>query len=340
MARQDFWDNQSEAQQVVSEMTHLKGIVAPQIALKQRVDDLNALFELAEESEPDEALAVELAEETRKLHSDLDKIEIESFLCGPLDSSNAIMTIHAGAGGTESCDWAEMLFRMYMRWGERRGFKVEIEDVQDGEEAGVSRITFRIVGANAYGYAKAERGVHRLVRISPFDANKRRHTSFASVDVIAEIEDDIDMDIKEEDLKIDTYRSSGKGGQHVNKTESAVRITHIPSGIVVACQNERSQFKNKASAMKILKSRLYEKLLDQKRAEMDRFYGEKGEISWGNQIRSYVFQPYQMVKDLRTGAETGNLQAVMDGDIDLFINVWLRAGGPTTRNKNYLTEDE
>lgn len=321
-------------------MTHLKGIVAPQTALKQRVDDLNALFELAEESEPDEALAVELAEETRKLHSDLDKIEIESFLCGPLDSSNAIMTIHAGAGGTESCDWAEMLFRMYMRWGERRGFKVEIEDVQDGEEAGVSRITFRIVGANAYGYAKAERGVHRLVRISPFDANKRRHTSFASVDVIAEIEDDIDMDIKEEDLKIDTYRSSGKGGQHVNKTESAVRITHIPSGIVVACQNERSQFKNKASAMKILKSRLYEKLLDQKRAEMDRFYGEKGEISWGNQIRSYVFQPYQMVKDLRTGAETGNLQAVMDGDIDLFINAWLRAGGPTTRNKNYLTEDE
>ena len=340
MARQDFWDNQSEAQQVVSEMTHLKGIVAPQTALKQRVDDLNALFELAEESEPDEALAVELAEETRKLHSDLDKIEIESFLCGPLDSSNAIMTIHEGEGGTESCDWAEMLFRMYMRWGERRGFKVEIEDVQDGEEAGVSRITFRIVGANAYGYAKAERGVHRLVRISPFDANKRRHTSFASVDVIAEIEDDTDMDIKEEDLKIDTYRSSGKGGQHVNKTESAVRITHIPSGIVVACQNERSQFKNKASAMKILKSRLYEKLLDQKRAEMDRFYGEKGEISWGNQIRSYVFQPYQMVKDLRTGAETGNLQAVMDGDIDLFINAWLRAGGPTTRNKNYLTEDE
>ena len=321
-------------------MTHLKGIVAPQTALKQRVDDLNALFELAEESEPDEALAAELAEETRKLHSDLDKIEIESFLCGPLDSSNAIMTIHAGAGGTESCDWAEMLFRMYMRWGERRGFKVEIEDVQDGEEAGVSRITFRIVGANAYGYAKAERGVHRLVRISPFDANKRRHTSFASVDVIAEIEDDIDMDIKEEDLKIDTYRSSGKGGQHVNKTESAVRITHIPSGIVVACQNERSQFKNKASAMKILKSRLYEKLLDQKRAEMDRFYGEKGEISWGNQIRSYVFQPYQMVKDLRTGAETGNLQAVMDGDIDLFINAWLRAGGPTTRNKNYIQDDD
>ena len=340
MARQDFWDNQAEAQKIVSELTRLKGLVAPQTALKRRVDDLNALFELAEESDNDESLAAELAAETDKLHSDLDKIEIESFLSGPLDSSNAIMTIHAGAGGTESCDWAEMLFRMYMRWADRRGFKVEIEDVQDGEEAGVSKITFRIAGPNAYGYSKSERGVHRLVRISPFDSNKRRHTSFASVDVIAEIADDIDMDIKEEDLKIDTYRSSGKGGQHVNKTESAVRITHIPTGIVVACQNERSQFKNKASAMKILKSRLYEKLLDQKRAEMDRFYGEKGEISWGNQIRSYVFQPYQMVKDLRTGAETGNLQAVMDGDIDLFINAWLRAGCPTARNKNYIQDDD
>jgi len=335
MASPDFWDNQAKAQEVVSRLARLKSLVAPQGELKKRVQDLAALFELAEESEQDDALAAELASEARDLAAYLDKIEIESFLSGPLDSSNAIMTIHAGAGGTESCDWAEMLFRMYSRWAERRGFKTEIEDVQDGEEAGFSRITFRLVGANAYGYSKAERGVHRLVRISPFDANKRRHTSFASVDVIAEIEDDIDMDIKEEDLKIDTYRSSGKGGQHVNKTESAVRITHLPTGIVVACQNERSQFKNKASAMKILKSRLYEKLLDQKRAEMDRFYGEKGEISWGNQIRSYVFQPYQMVKDLRTGAETGNLQAVMDGDIDLFINAWLRAGGPTSRNKNY-----
>ncbi len=340
MSKSDFWDNQTEAKKIVAELARLKGLVSPQLALKRRVADLDALFELAEESDNDESLAAELAAETLKLHSELDKIEIESFLSGPLDSSNAIMTIHAGAGGTESCDWAEMLFRMYTRWAERRGFAVEIEDVQDGEEAGVSKITFRIIGANAYGYSKAERGVHRLVRISPFDSNKRRHTSFASVDVIAEIDDDIDMDIKDEDLKIDTYRSSGKGGQHVNKTESAVRITHLPSGIVVSCQNERSQFKNKASAMKILKSRLYEKLLDQKRAEMDRFYGEKGEISWGNQIRSYVFQPYQMVKDLRTGAETGNLQAVMDGDIDLFITAWLRAGGPTSRNKNYLDSDD
>ena len=339
MTRADFWDNQAEAQKTVSELTRLKALVAPQNEMKKRLDDLKALFELAEESEPDDTLSAELASETNALHAYLDKIEIESFLSGPHDASNAIMTIHAGAGGTESCDWAEMLFRMYSRWAERRGFSVEIDDIQDGEEAGLSRVTFRIVGANAYGYSKAERGVHRLVRISPFDANKRRHTSFASVDVIAEIDDDIDMDIKEEDLKIDTYRASGKGGQHVNKTESAVRITHLPTGLVVACQNERSQFKNKASAMKILKSRLYEKLLDQKRSEMDKFYGEKGEISWGNQIRSYVFQPYQMVKDLRTGAETGNLQAVMDGDIDLFVNAWLRAGGPTSRNKNYLEEE-
>ena len=330
MTRADFWDNQTEAQKTVAELTRLKSLVAPQNEMKKRLDDLKALFELAEESDHDDDLMSELANETNSLHAYLDKIEIESFLSGPHDASNAIMTIHAGAGGTESCDWAEMLFRLYSRWAERRGFSVEIDDIQDGEEAGLSRVTFRIIGANAYGYSKAERGVHRLVRISPFDANKRRHTSFASVDVIAEIDDDIDMDIKEEELKIDTYRASGKGGQHVNKTESAVRITHLPTGIVVACQNERSQFKNKASAMKILKSRLYEKLLDQKRSEMDKFYGEKGEISWGNQIRSYVFQPYQMVKDLRTGAETGNLQAVMDGDIDLFVNAWLRAGGPTT----------
>jgi len=340
MASSSFWNDQSSAQKVVAELSRLKSMVNPVQALKKRVEDLNALFELAEESEEDAALAAELAEEVAKLRADMDRIEIESFLRGPHDSCNAIITVHAGAGGTESCDWAEMLFRMYSRWAERRGYALEIQDAQDGEEAGFSRITFRVAGPNAYGYCKAERGVHRLVRISPFDSNKRRHTSFASVDVIAEIEDDIDMDIKDEDLKIDTFRSSGKGGQHVNKTESAVRITHLPSGIVVACQNERSQLKNKDTAMKILKSRLYEKLVDQKRAEMDRFYGEKGEISWGNQIRSYVFQPYQMVKDLRTGAETGNLQAVMDGDLDMFVNAWLRAGGPTSRNKNIAVDEQ
>lgn len=340
MAQPSFWDDQSAAQQTVSELSRLKSLVAPLAKLKSQVEDLSALFELAEESDDDPSLAADIAAETVSLAADLDRIEIESFLSGPHDKCNAIITIHAGAGGTESCDWAEMLLRMYMRWAERRGFETSLEDVQSGEEAGVSRVTFRIMGVNAYGYAKAERGVHRLVRISPFDSNKRRHTSFASVDVIAEVEDDIDMDIKDDELKIDTYRSSGAGGQHVNKTESAVRITHIPTGIVVACQNERSQFKNKATAMKILKSRLYEKREDQRRSEMEKFYGEKGEISWGNQIRSYVFQPYQMVKDLRTGAETGNVQAVMDGDIDIFINAWLRAGGPTSRNKNIVVDDE
>ena len=340
MASPTFWDDQTAAQKVVGELARLRNLVAPQLELQKKVEDLNALFELADESDDDPELAAELAAETEKLRRHLDKIEIESFLNGPLDANNAIVTIHAGAGGTESCDWAEMLFRMYLRWAERRGYSVEIEDVQDGEEAGVSKVTFRVIGPNAYGYCKAERGVHRLVRISPFDSNKRRHTSFASVDVIAEVEDDIDLEIKEDEIKIDTYRSSGKGGQKVNKTDSAVRITHLATGIVVACQNERSQYKNKATAMKILKSRLYEKLLDQKRAEMDRFYGDKGEIAWGNQIRSYVFQPYQMVKDLRTGAETGNLQAAMDGDLDMFVNAWLRAGGPTARNKNYQLEDE
>ena len=340
MASPTFWDDQTAAQKVVGELARLRNLVAPQLELQKKVEDLNALFELADESDDDPELAAELAAETEKLRRHLDKIEIESFLNGPLDANNAIVTIHAGAGGTESCDWAEMLFRMYLRWAERRGYSVEIEDVQDGEEAGVSKVTFRVIGPNAYGYCKAERGVHRLVRISPFDSNKRRHTSFASVDVIAEVEDDIDLEIKEDEIKIDTYRSSGKGGQKVNKTDSAVRITHLATGIVVACQNERSQYKNKATAMKILKSRLYEKLLDQKRAEMDRFYGEKGEISWGNQIRSYVFQPYQLVKDLRTGAETGNLQAVMDGDLDMFVNAWLRAGMPTARNKNYALDNE
>ncbi len=340
MAAPTFWDDQISAQKTISALSRLKNIVAPQLDLKKKVEDMNALVELAEESDEDAEMAAELAGEVNALAEFVDKVEIESFLSGPLDANNAIITVHAGAGGTESCDWAEMLMRMYLRWAERRGFKTEIEDVQDGEEAGVSKVTFRVTGPNAYGYAKAERGVHRLVRISPFDSNKRRHTSFCSVDVIAEIEDDIDMDIKEADLKIDTYRSSGKGGQHVNKTDSAVRITHLPTGIVVACQNERSQLKNKQTAMKTLKSRLYEKLMDQKRADMDKFYGEKGEISWGNQIRSYVFQPYQMVKDLRTGAETGNLQAVMDGDIDMFVNAWLRAGCPTSRNKNYQTDDD
>ena len=233
-----------------------------------------------------------------------------------------------------------MLFRMYNRWAERRGFTVEVQDVQAGDQAGITKATLLIKGENAYGYVKAERGVHRLVRISPFDSNKRRHTSFCAVDVIAEINEDITIEIPESDLRVDVYRSSGKGGQGVNTTDSAVRLTHIPSGIVVVCQNERSQIKNRASAMSVLKARLYEKRLDEQRGEMERFYGEKGEIGWGSQIRSYVLQPYQMVKDLRTGVSTSDTQGVLDGDLDRFIYAWLRAGSPRHRNKEIQMDDD
>ena len=341
MAEPGFWDNQETAQKVVSEMNLLKRSVTSMTDFRRKMDDLNALAELVEEGEGEEGgeFSDELHRTADKLFSDLEALEIASFLSGPHDSCNAFLTIHSGAGGTESCDWAEMLYRMYTRWGERNGFTMEVQDMQQGEEAGLSRVTVMISGTNAYGYAKAERGVHRLVRISPFDSNKRRHTSFCSVDVIAEIVDDVDIEIKEEDLRVDTYRSSGAGGQHVNKTESAIRLTHIPSGIVVACQNQRSQHKNRATAMSLLKSRLFEKSQDEKRAEMDQFYGEKGEIGWGNQIRSYVFQPYQMVKDLRTGVDTSDIQGVMDGDINRFIHSWLRAGCPTSRNKEINMED-
>ena len=341
MGAQNFWDSQKAAQKVISECNGHKNIVAPQVAFRRQIDDAKTLAELITES-PDGTADAEV-EELRKLATDLlaavSELEIASFLSGLHDRSNAIVTVKAGAGGTESNDWADLLYRMYTRWAERRGFKIEVEDIAEGEGAGISQATFRLEGPNAYGYVKAERGVHRLVRISPFDANARRHTSFASVDVVAEIDDDIEVEVNEADLRVDVYRSSGKGGQHVNKTESAVRLTHIPTGIVVACQRERSQVKNRALAMKILRARIYEKTIDDKRAEMEKYYGEKGDIGWGNQIRSYVFQPYQMVKDLRTGVETGNIQAVMDGDIDAFINGWLRAGGPRTRNKDIKIED-
>lgn len=340
MAEPGFWDSQETAQEVISAVNEHKTMIGGIVRFRGKLEDLQAMLELVDEADDDEAeeYSAEFEKKVPQLMADLDRLELASFLSGKLDGNNAIMSINSGAGGTESCDWAEMLLRMYTRWAERSEFKVEIQDLSEGEEAGISRVTFRIEGPNAYGYAKAERGVHRLVRISPFDANKRRHTSFCAVDVIAELEDDIDVEIKEEDLRVDTYRSSGKGGQHVNKTDSAVRLTHLPSGIVAACQAERSQHKNRATAMKMLKSKLYEKLEDEKRAEMERFYGEKGEIGWGNQIRSYVFQPYQLVKDLRTGVETGNLQAVMDGDLDMFIHAWLRAGQPSTRNKDVQVE--
>jgi len=340
MSEPGFWDSQQAAQKVIQESNINKNVVNPQVAFARKVDDAKTLAELiAETPEGAEAELKELSELAATLLTEVADLEIASFLSGPHDKSNALLTVKAGAGGTESNDWADMLFRMYMRWAERRGYKVEIEEVSEGEGAGISSATIRIEGPNAYGYAKAERGVHRLVRISPFDANDRRHTSFASIDVVAEIDDDVDVEVKEADLRVDVYRSSGKGGQHVNKTESAVRLTHIPTGIVVACQRERSQHKNREVAMKILRARIYEKTLDDKRAEMERFYGEKGDIGWGNQIRSYVFQPYQMVKDLRTGVQTGNIQAVMDGDLDQFVNAWLRAGGPRTRNKDIKIED-
>ena len=274
MSSPAFWDDQENARKVGSENNRLKQTVAKVEDFRSEVEDLEALCELCEEDETDEEMTKEFVSTLENLLGKIEDLEVASFLNEPFDARPALLSIHAGAGGTESCDWADMLMRMYIRWAERRGFEVELQDLQPGEEAGISRCSIRIEGLNAYGYAKAERGVHRLVRISPFDSNKRRHTSFCSVDVIAEVEDDdIDMDIPEDDLRIDTYRSSGKGGQHVNKTDSAVRLTHLPTNIVVQCQNQRSQLKNKQTAMKVLKSRLYEKQQDEKRAEMEQFYG-------------------------------------------------------------------
>lgn len=334
MSEPVFWDDQAAAQKVIAEANRLKNTVNGASAFNDEIEDLRAMLELIDEmgEDPDaEVYQQEVIDTLSRLQPKLDQLELASFLSGPNDSCNAFLTINSGAGGTESCDWADMLLRMYTRWAEQAGFKTEVLDIQPGEETGISSATIRVEGSNAFGYAKAERGVHRLVRISPFDSNARRHTSFCSVDVIAELEDDLEIEIDPADIRTDVYRASGKGGQHVNRTESAVRLTHIPSGIVVTCQNDRSQIKNKSTAMKTLKSRLFEKQEDEKRNEMEKFYGEKGEISWGNQIRSYVFQPYQMVKDLRTGVETGNVQAVMDGALDPFVHAWLRAGGPTSR---------
>ncbi len=341
MAADGFWNDQKAAQGIISESNKLKRVVIGLTDFNAKFEDSKAMEELLEEEGVDENSeeAVELQKSAELLKEELDDLEIQCYLKGPHDHCNAILSVNAGAGGTESCDWADMLFRMYTRWAERRNFKTEIIDILPGEEAGLSKVTLRIEGSNAYGYANAERGVHRLVRISPFDSNARRHTSFCAVDVVAEIEDDVEIEVEEKDLREDTYRASGKGGQHVNKTDSAVRLTHIPTGIVAACQTERSQHKNRATAMKMLKARIYEKREDEKRSELEKVYGEKGEIGWGNQIRSYVFQPYQMVKDLRTGVDTGNVQGVMDGDIDRFINAWLRAGSPRHRNKDIQIED-
>ena len=316
-----FWDDTGEAQRVSKEKSRLEKKITGYKDAEQALEDLDVLIELSEEG--DETLFSDIKEGIKTLRHKLEQIEIETLLSGDMDMNNAIVSIHPGAGGTESQDWAEMLMRLYTRWAERHGYKIEILDYQAGDEAGIKDVTFSVIGDYAYGYLKAESGVHRLVRISPFDSNKRRHTSFSSVFVYPEIDDDITVEISDDDLRIDTYRASGAGGQHVNKTSSAVRITHIPTGIVVQCQNERSQHKNKAYAMKILRAKLYEvKRLEQEK-KMEGFAADKKDIAWGSQIRSYVMQPYQMVKDHRTETETGNVNAVLDGDIDMFIESYL-----------------
>ncbi|CAA7599705.1 Peptide chain release factor 2, bacterial [Acididesulfobacillus acetoxydans] len=323
LRRPDFWDDPDSAQKVMRELAYHQGKVKTYQDLAQEEEDLKALWELAVE-EDDPALEPEISQTVQALHAHFRELELQILLSGPYDRNNAILTLHAGAGGTEAQDWVSMLYRMYVRWGERRGFKVETLDLLPGEEAGIKSCTFSLAGENAYGYAKAEKGVHRLVRISPFDASGRRHTSFASVDVIPEVTDDAEINIDPEDLKVDTYRSGGAGGQHVNKTDSAVRITHLPTGIVVQCQNERSQIQNRATALRILAAKLLELKRKQQEEEISEIRGEQQDIAWGSQIRSYVFHPYSMVKDHRTNVETANVAAVMDGEIDDFVAAFLQ----------------
>ncbi|WP_225445604.1 peptide chain release factor 2 [Paenibacillus arenosi] len=323
MAAPDFWDDNERAQGLIAELNGVKGIADQYQALSQEHEDVAMMLELAEE-EQDQSLATELESSVKQLLDKVETFELQLLLSEPYDKFNAILELHPGAGGTESQDWGQMLLRMYTRWAEKRGFKVEVVDYLPGDEAGIKSVTLLIKGFNAYGYLKAEKGVHRLVRISPFDSSGRRHTSFVSCDVVPEITDDTTVEIRTEDLKVDTYRASGAGGQHINTTDSAVRITHIPTGVVVTCQTERSQIKNRERAMTHLRSKLVERKIEEQQKHLAEIRGEQMEIGWGSQIRSYVFHPYSMVKDHRTSAETGNVGAVMDGDLDMFIEAYLR----------------
>ncbi len=319
---EDLWKDPTKAQEILKEKSSIEGTLQPLFSMMKKIEDAKVLIELSEEEES-KVFLEEIQRNIKELKSELDDIELKSAFSSEQDINNAIMTIHPGAGGTESQDWAQILMRMYMRWAERKGFKVSIVDILSGEEAGIKSATLTIAGSYAYGYLKAEAGVHRLIRLSPFDTNKRRHTSFAAILVYPEVSEEIEIELKDDDIRMDTFRASGAGGQHVNTTDSAVRLTHIPTGIVVSCQNERSQHKNKATALKILKARLYKLEKEEHEKKMEGLIGKKKEIAWGSQIRSYTLQPYQLIKDHRTGIEIGNVDAVLDGDIDKFIKGYL-----------------
>jgi len=338
MEAPDFWNDPAVSQKKMQELKSMKDDVATYAGLERSYEDIETMIEMGYE-ENDASLIPEIQEMLDDFVSTYEAIRMKTLLSGEYDKKKAIVSLHAGAGGTESCDWASMLFRMYSRWADKKGFGLTVLDSLDGEEAGIKSITFEVDGENAYGYLKSEKGVHRLVRISPFNAAGKRQTSFVSCDVMPDIDEDIDIEIKDEDIRIDTYRSSGAGGQHINKTSSAIRITHFPTGIVVQCQNERSQFQNKDKAMQMLKAKLYLLKQEEQMAKAAGIRGEVTEIGWGNQIRSYVMQPYTMVKDRRTGVESGNVDNVMNGDIDLFINgylKWLSLGCP----ENMVSEEE
>jgi peptide chain release factor 2 len=321
MAESTFWSDNQAANKLVQELKDLKSQTETWNSCQKKYLELKEFAQIASQ---DQGLLNQIQGDLDKLSKEVDGLEFRTLLSGQFDKCSAILSINAGAGGTESCDWVGMLLRMYLRWAESKKYKAETTDILPGEEAGVKNVTIRILGEFAYGYLKSENGVHRLVRISPFDSNKRRHTSFASVDVIPEIEEDVEVDIKPEEIRIDVYRSSGPGGQSVNTTDSAIRITHLPSGIVVQCQNERSQYQNKQTALKILKARLYEQKLKEQEEKLSRTYAEKQKIEWGSQIRSYVLHPYNLVKDHRTEVETGNSQRVLDGDLEMFIEAFLK----------------